>query len=279
MTQFTLNVVNGWAILPASLKRPDNTPRFNIEFPADMAQDVGAQHLIRREVQEGYELTTRNLIEKTLRPGDLFIDIGAHWGFFTLQAATHPAGDIRVLAFEPFPANASILFRNIVGNGLTDVAESICAACGDGFDLAPLVCNSSMGHSVRGVGLPPPNVHGPSTWVPVVALDVALSYFPKAAGGRVILKIDAEGYEPEVMAGARCLLDSGRVGMIVWEFGPAFEKGAERGRMLAMVDELTRRGYRHLCSQREQVETPLVPLDLNEKYIGNVYSMADGIEE
>ena len=269
--------MNGWAVFPGSLKLPNNAPRFNIEFPINMLEDAGAQHLIGHEIAAGYELPTRNLIEKTLLAGDLFIDVGAHWGFFTLQAATHPAGNIRVLAFEPDPANAAILFRNIVGNGLTEVAQPICAACGDGFDIAPLVSNSSMCHSIRSVGHSPQMHRGPSRWVPVVTLDVALGYFPHAANGRVILKVDSEGFEPKVIAGAGGLLDSGRVVMIIWEIHGTYADGAERGRMLAMVEDLTRRGYRHFHPEKEDVDTPLIPLDVNGKYTGNVFSMASGL--
>ena len=46
---------------------------------------------------------TRDLIERVLRRGDLFVDVGAHWGFFSLQAATHPAGDIEVVDLRAGP--------------------------------------------------------------------------------------------------------------------------------------------------------------------------------
>ena len=173
------------------------------------------------ELRSGYELPTRNLLERAIRPGDLFVDVGAHWGFFTLQAATHPARDVTVVAFEPDPANAAILVRNVADNGLTDKVSVVCAACGDDFEIAPLVANSTMMHSIRGVGLKPPFARGPSKWVPVVTLDRALIAFPRAASARIILKVDAEGFEPQVLAGAKSLLRSGRVAIIVWECGRA----------------------------------------------------------
>src|SRR5690349_16630947 len=113
MPETNLKVVAGWAILPSSLKLPNGAPRFHIAFPTELGQDPGAGFLAVYEMNQGYELTTRNLIERTLRAGDLFIDVGAHWGIFTLQAATHPAGNVRVLAFEADPANASLLCKNI----------------------------------------------------------------------------------------------------------------------------------------------------------------------
>ena len=128
--RINLDAVDGLAVLPSSLKRPDGTPRFKLHFPLWLVTDPGAVHLAAGEIGEGYEPPTRNLLERVLRRGDLFLDVGAHWGFFTLQAATHPAGGIDVVAFEPELLNASILADNITRNKAANAAV-ICAACGD----------------------------------------------------------------------------------------------------------------------------------------------------
>jgi hypothetical protein len=57
----SLQTVNGWAILPSSLKHPDQSPRFHLHFLASLASDVGAQHLIINEANAGYEPPTRDL--------------------------------------------------------------------------------------------------------------------------------------------------------------------------------------------------------------------------
>jgi hypothetical protein len=117
----SLQTVNGWAILPSSLKHPDQSPRFHLHFLASLAGDVGAQHLIINEANAGYEPPTRDLLERVLRPGDLFVDVGAHWGFFSLQAATHPAGGVEVVAFEPDLTNATVLTENVNRNRLSNL--------------------------------------------------------------------------------------------------------------------------------------------------------------
>jgi hypothetical protein len=122
----TLQTANGWVTLPCSLKRPDGGPRFDLSFPLYLVSDAGAVHLIANETNSGYEPPTRDLIERTLRRGDLFVDVGAHWGFFTLQAATHPAGEIEVVAFEPELMNAIIFSENITRNKLSNVI-AVCA--------------------------------------------------------------------------------------------------------------------------------------------------------
>ena len=170
----SLQTVNGWAILPSSLKRSDRSPRFHLHFLASLAGDVGAQHLIINEANAGYEPPTRDLLERVLRPGDLFVDVGAHWGLFSLQAATHPAGGIEVVAFEPDLINATMLTENVGRNKLSNLVTVIGAACGNKNELAPLVLNTTMGHSIRGIGLAPA-ARALSKWVPVVTLDGALA--------------------------------------------------------------------------------------------------------
>lgn len=58
-----------------------------------------------------------------------------------------------------------------------------------------------MGHSIRGVGLPEVD-RGPPKSVAVVPLDKTLASLPNQAERRIVLKIDAEGFEPNVIVGA-----------------------------------------------------------------------------
>ena len=268
----SLQTVNGWAILPSSLKRSDRSPRFHLHFLASLAGDVGAQHLIINEANAGYEPPTRDLLERVLRPGDLFVDVGAHWGFFSLQAATHPAGGIEVVAFEPDLINATMLTENVGRNKLSNLVTVIGAACGNKNELAPLVLNTTMGHSIRGIGLAPA-ARALSKWVPVVTLDGALANMGKEAPRRLILKIDAEGFEPNVIVGAQALLAAGRVALIIWERGPAFAEGLGRTAMMQMTALLSDCGFRHfLPPAGGHVGAPFA-FDPQADYIGNVFSV------
>ncbi len=274
-----LETANGWAILPSSLKRPDNTPRFKLTFPSHfIGADNGAQYLVIQESGSGYEPPTRNFIERILRRGDLFVDVGAHWGFFTLQAATHPAGDIEVISFEPELMNAVVLSENVAKNKLTDVVNVVCAACGNQYDLAPLIMNSTMGHGFRRAPLPS-HPSGPSKWVPVVTLDEALVRFPKHAKRRLILKIDAEGFEPEIIAGAKSLLRADRIALIIWECGTAFIDGRGRSAMAQMVAFLSECGFRHFRPPGHETDGPLSKFDAETGYVGNVFSLAPHLDE
>lgn len=271
-----LKTANGWAILPSSLKHPDATPRFNLSFPSGFTTDQGAIHLIVNESDNGYEPPTRNLIERVLRRGDLFVDVGAHWGFFTMQAATHPAGDIEVVSFEPDLMNAVILTENVVKNKLSGVVTVVCAACGSEQDLAELMTNSSMGHSIRGAGLPV-QTGAKSKWVPIVTLDGALARLQKDAARRVIVKIDAEGLETEIIAGAKSLLGGGHVALIVWECGRAYAEGRGRRAMIDMVAALSAHGFRHFQVPPDgaQIGADAKPIEFDAAtgQLGNIFSV------
>jgi FkbM family methyltransferase len=251
---------------------PDASPRFNLTFPAYFGSDAGAQHLALTETGPGYERATRNLLERFLQRGDLFVDVGAHWGLFTLQAATHPAGDIHVVAFEPELMNAVVLTENVVKNKVTDVVTVLCAACGRDDSVEPLILNSTMGHSIRGVGLPAAAMHGPSKWVAVVTLDRALSALQQHAARRIVLKLDAEGFEAEIVAGARALVQSGRVALIIWEWGPAFNDGREREAARQMVAFLDAHGFSHLQPSDNLGDGPMRRFDVDAGTLGNVFS-------
>jgi FkbM family methyltransferase len=262
-----LPVRNGEIIMSSSLKRADETPRFSIAFPKELVEDVGARHLVvTNALPGGYEPPTQSLIEK-LRFGDLFVDIGAHWGFYTLQAATHPCGDIRVLTIEPEPRNASILFRNVVRNGVEKVVSVISAACGDITGIASLITNTTMGHTIEEIALKRPLARGPAIWIPVVTLDAVLAKF-SVAERRLIIKIDAEGFEPRIVAGARTILASGRCDLLIWEHGHA-----PQDEVVIMLDALSSWGFKHLRPPSQRIEGPLVPFAPNGGYQGNVFSM------
>ncbi len=66
--------------------------------------------------------TTRFLIEQ-LKPGQVFVDGGACYGYFSLLAGELVGPNGKVLAFEPNPRSASLLRRNLALNGMEGRAE------------------------------------------------------------------------------------------------------------------------------------------------------------
>lgn len=66
-----------------------------------------------------FDRAERRFLERHLRPGDTFLDLGAHIGFYALLAARTVGPDGRVVAVEPDPVSRARLVRHLEGNGLT----------------------------------------------------------------------------------------------------------------------------------------------------------------
>ncbi|MGH3388126.1 MAG: FkbM family methyltransferase [Actinomadura sp.] len=136
-------------------------------------------------------------MRRYLRAGDGFIDGGANEGMFTLLAGKLVGATGAVCAFEAVPAYANRLRENVRANGLSWVTVHP-DALGAEPGTTPFV--------VRGAGsrIQTADDHGPSARlvdVRVVRLDDALPERSWAMG-----KLDVEGAEHRVLAGAEALL-------------------------------------------------------------------------
>ena len=69
---------------------------------------------------KAYEEYTSDLLLKYVGDESVFIDIGAHYGYYTLLIGSQKP-QCRILSFEPVPENAEILKKNIALNGLRNV--------------------------------------------------------------------------------------------------------------------------------------------------------------
>ncbi len=266
------------ARLTAAFPTSDGKPRFTMMLPPGTLKDPGVRALVRGETERGgYEYPTRQFIDAHLGSEDLFIDVGAHWGIYALHAATRHRDGVRVLAIEAHPGNIGPLTRGVTGNGLGTSVEVICGAAGAKPGSAPLVFNSTMGHSLYGLGLPEGAGRLGQVTVPVLPLDLLLAERPELAGRRIILKIDVEGYEPEVIEGARHALDSGTVAAIIWEHGSAFRTGERREAMMAMCAAIEARGYRQFRFPHPTMGGPLVPFAPTPECY-NVFALAPDLE-
>ncbi|TDG12199.1 FkbM family methyltransferase [Seongchinamella unica] len=86
-------------------------------------------HVSRRLREQGvWEPYESSLVLDFLAPGDVFVDVGANIGYFSLLAASRvgPAG--AVFAFEPDPDNFTLLTDSVAANGKQDIVHPIRAA-------------------------------------------------------------------------------------------------------------------------------------------------------
>jgi FkbM family methyltransferase len=147
--------------------------------------------------QERWHEKELNVFRSLLAPGQTAIDVGANMGFMTAIFASIVGREGRVLSFEPSPAVFQKLLKTVAANGLDQVVP-LNYGCGAVASTVPLnKVNASSGNaSIVGEGQDSVEIRVerlddvPEAWVAPVAL----------------LKIDTEGYEPEVLLGAQRLI-------------------------------------------------------------------------
>jgi len=81
---------------------------------------------------EPFELLTHKFLLSYAKRDDVFLDIGAHVGIYTVKLAQRVS---KVIALEPEPQNYRFLYRNILINHLNDkvIALPIAASDRDGY--------------------------------------------------------------------------------------------------------------------------------------------------
>jgi FkbM family methyltransferase len=182
-----------------------------------------------------YEPQVRRCLTAFLRPGDTFVDVGAHIGFFSLIASSLVGSSGRVYSFE---ANSS-LFPTLRSNAAQFPWMEV---------FLRAVCNKS-----GSVAFSNPQHAGESGWgklasvrsegyiesVEAVSLDEwheSLQFPPIR-----LIKIDAEGSEPLILEGARRILSLTRPYLII-EVNDVLlrEVGQTRN---SVIDSLRVQGY------------------------------------
>ncbi len=137
-----------------------------------------------------------------VRPGDVVVDVGAHIGRYTLPAARFAS---RVISLEPDPENFALLEANVRLNGFRNVTLlRIAASDRAGSSSLQRATGPNRGtSSLR----PPEDEPGDSTRIgeTVTVLCDTLDHILEPFGLDRIdwLKIDVEGHERQVLAGAR----------------------------------------------------------------------------
>ena len=192
-------------------------------------RDVVGRHIAKYGAHEA-NLTQWIADRLAISEPSLFIDAGANVGWHALHAARCNSIEA-VVAFEPDPFNAWLLDRNLLENGIENVIVS-CSALGAERGQARLYRYKA---SNRGRHSLAANHGYGSKIVPVVDLDSALGDLGLGDRRVAIFKIDVEGYEPAVIAGARVTL--ARTDAVIVEYTPALSQrsGLSAEAMLAAL--------------------------------------------
>jgi len=166
----------------------------------------------------------RQLLERRLQPGDVFVDAGANIGFYSVLAARLVGTTGQIVAFEMMPDTAEIL-RGHVRNNALDAVQVLQNALSD-----------STGAKV--IAQVMPGKHGQASIVGNVAKSglvdievetVTLDDALREVGPIRLIKMDIEGAEFLALAGAAAVLS--RTECVV------FESNQEDARIFALLED------------------------------------------
>jgi len=156
-----------------------------------------------------YEPKETALILKLLSSSRNFVDVGANLGYYTCLAAKRVQ---KVYSFEPEPRALDLLKRNVALNKFSNVTifPEAVSDTEDTVELHLSTTENKGDHSIVW------DSHGKSVLVPVTTLDAR--FFP--GHSLDVLKIDVQGAEPNVLLGARNLIQQGQIRHIIMEWNP-----------------------------------------------------------
>jgi FkbM family methyltransferase len=155
-----------------------------------------------------YERAITEIVREIVHPGDVAVDVGAAFGWYTTLLAELCGPTGMVHAFEPLPEAAALLRRNLLLNGSPTHVRVLTDAIGRApgatqplytFDDLPL------GHASLAAGGKRPATR---RLVTMTSLDAYLTLNePRPIA---FIKIDAEGGELGVLEGASTIVEAGQ---------------------------------------------------------------------
>ncbi len=189
-----------------------------------------------------WEPATRSLLQACLKPGDAFIDIGGHKGYFSCVAAQIVGRTGAVLSFEPDPRVFDALAENVRRNGFFQITPIETALAAHEGTLA-LSLTRNFGNTSSFPNRIAAQEVVKRIVVPCGTLDRLVASKPGRLGSRDVplIKIDAEGAEPLIWQGMQNLVARYRP-LVALEINyGAFE--ASRQSVAEFQEALARAGY------------------------------------
>ena len=134
------------------------------------------------------------IFDKYIKKGDIVLDIGASFGFYSLYASKKAK---KVIAFEPIKRAYKLLLENVKNNSIKNVTAHNCAL-GDTKKKAKLYLNRHCSGASSMVEK--------SSYYELVDIVPVDSIFSRAD----FVKMDVEGMEYQVLLGMRKLLSKSK---------------------------------------------------------------------
>lgn len=187
-----------------------------------------------------FEIDEITFISKYLEKGDVFVDIGSNFGYYSLIAAkcVGPAG--KVFAVEPTPKTFKRLIRNIALNGFENITPLQNAISNKNEKMT---MNISQDGKDAWNSLTKPDKEGRFVTEIVDAITLDTLVIENNLSSNIkMLKIDVEGWEVELLKGGFSFLSSPDAPVFQIEFNDrALSNAGYSSKNL--YDELTRFGF------------------------------------
>lgn len=163
-----------------------------------------------------YEEDTHGRFSSLLSRGMSVVDLGAHIGYFSLEAARCVGPSGRVYAFEPQPAVYSLLVKNIETNGYAAIVRPVRKAVSNTNGSVALFRGESDSGNASFYRTPGASVDR------VVVETTTLDAFFAAEGWPTVhlVKMDIEGAEKVALEGMRELVARNPGLILIMEFSP-----------------------------------------------------------
>jgi FkbM family methyltransferase len=162
---------------------------------------------------------------RNVKPGETWLDIGAHYGYTTIALARLVGASGRVFAFEPVRETAACIERTRGWNRLDQMTVIPL-----GLSAEAEVCTKSLPMS-RGMADSTVTRVTQQKIIKTVSLDSFWSRLNGANPAVHGVKIDVQGMEGEVLAGMQNLLPRARPKLIV-----EFHRGVDRRIILDLIE-------------------------------------------
>ena len=181
-----------------------------------------------------------------------FLDLGANIGTTGIYFCKKLAPNLKLLAFEPDAENFKMLRTNLILNDLESVSKAV--NCGLGNKSSDLMLYRN-GLNSGAIGFIKHEQSTPISPVKIIPLDSYLTENKIAAEEVKYIWIDTEGFEPQVLLGAKSLLAKNSAPVFMECNLRAWDNSGYFDDMLALLSE----HYTHFI--RVQVDETIYPLD------------------
>jgi FkbM family methyltransferase len=140
------------------------------------------------------------MVLRAVRQGDVVVDIGAHFGYFTLLFA-HLVGEAgRVVSLEPTPSTFSVLQKN-TAMLKTVTPLNMAAGCTSGrLEMSDFGLTYSAWNTLSALSRMPEVLAKPKARVEVAVIRLD-DWCERESIQPTVIKIDAENFEEEVVSG------------------------------------------------------------------------------